>query len=426
METERIDRVRKSTINHISMEAGETLKRVEEDFPDNPEKMGYFYDLLRKVYCDRDRPSDRRITIGTTCIQVPEELIYAAGAVPLRLCSGAYSFERMGTGLMPARSCSLVKATLGMLSLVPDFYHDSLKALVIPTTCDQKKKAGEMIREMGIDVYFLDLPSRKDTEEARAYWYYSIKKFVTFLGKITGKSPGRKDLLDAVRLMNRAREEFRRFYSLRRNTPSPIYGKDAILVMNAFFFDEIGNWIDALSQLNNELLERNQKGEYVSQRHAPRILLTGSPPIFPNLKIPLLIEQTGGVIVADDLCSSTRLLYDTVVIDETGPTDILLTAISDRYIKPCTCPFLVENTDRKRRLLQMIRDFGIDGVVYQAFSGCHLFEMESKSVSRFLESEGIPMLYIETDYSPEDTGQLSTRVEAFLESIKQRKRGLNI
>ena len=70
----------------------------------------------------------------------------------------------------------------------------------------------------------------------------------------------------------------------------------------------------------------------------------------------------------------------------------------------------------------MVRGFNVDGVVYQAFSGCHLYEMEHKGIGKMLETEGIPMLYIETDYSPEDTGQLSTRIEAFMESIKARKR----
>jgi benzoyl-CoA reductase/2-hydroxyglutaryl-CoA dehydratase subunit BcrC/BadD/HgdB len=48
--------------------------------------------------------------------------------------------------------------------------------------------------------------------------------------------------------------------------------------------------------------------------------------------------------------------------------------------------------------------------------------MEQRSVAKTLNDAGIPMLYIETDYSPDDMGQLTTRIEAFLESIKARKR----
>jgi benzoyl-CoA reductase/2-hydroxyglutaryl-CoA dehydratase subunit BcrC/BadD/HgdB len=48
--------------------------------------------------------------------------------------------------------------------------------------------------------------------------------------------------------------------------------------------------------------------------------------------------------------------------------------------------------------------------------------MEQRSIGDILNRKGIPMLFVETDYSPEDQGQLSTRVEAFIESIKVKKR----
>jgi benzoyl-CoA reductase/2-hydroxyglutaryl-CoA dehydratase subunit BcrC/BadD/HgdB len=72
--------------------------------------------------------------------------------------------------------------------------------------------------------------------------------------------------------------------------------------------------------------------------------------------------------------------------------------------------------------VEMVKDFKVDGVVYQAFSGCMPYEMEQMQIAKVLEEAGIPMLYVETDYSPEDQGQLSTRIEAFIESIKMRKR----
>ena len=48
--------------------------------------------------------------------------------------------------------------------------------------------------------------------------------------------------------------------------------------------------------------------------------------------------------------------------------------------------------------------------------------MEQRSIAEAMAERGLPMLYVETDYSPDDLGQLSTRVEAFIESIKGRKR----
>ena len=124
---------------------------------------------------------------------------------------------------------------------------------------------------------------------------------------------------------------------------------------------------------------------------------------------------------SDETCSANRMLYDLPVVDE-WRVNPMIDALADHYLKPCTCPIFTRNDDRRRRLLDLARDFAADGVVYQAFSGCQVYEMEQRSVARTLQEAGIPMLYVETDYSPDDMGQLSTRIEAFLESIKTRKR----
>ncbi len=421
MKIERVERIKKTTAVHLAMEAKEALKKITEDFPDNPDTMGYFYSLLHKFYIQGEMPNDCSEVIGTMCIQVPEELIYASGARPVRICSGSYVYDQTGAEFMHAKSCSLVKATLGMLNIKNMPFKDSLSAIVVATTCDQKKKAASMLEDIGYKTYVLEMPSIKDSEEARVYWQSSVKNFAAALEDMSGNRITKKGLSEAVMKANRARAEFRRFNNLRKGAHNLIYGKDAFVVANGYFFDKIEHWTDALAKLNAELEQREAKGVCVANKHAPRILFTGSPAIFPNLKLPLLIEQSGGVIVADEMCSSSRLLYDPISFDEGNLYD-MIPAVADRYLKPCTCPCFVKNDDRKRKLKEMAKEFGVDGVVYQAFSGCNPYEMEHKAIAKMLETEGVPMLYIETDYSPEDTGQLSTRVEAFMESIKNRKR----
>jgi benzoyl-CoA reductase/2-hydroxyglutaryl-CoA dehydratase subunit BcrC/BadD/HgdB len=100
----------------------------------------------------------------------------------------------------------------------------------------------------------------------------------------------------------------------------------------------------------------------------------------------------------------------------------MVDSLADKYLKPCTCPIFTNNLDRHRRLQELAAGFDVDGVVYQAFAGCQVYEMEQRSTADALNANNIPMLYIETDYSPDDMGQLCTRIEAFLESIKTRKR----
>jgi benzoyl-CoA reductase/2-hydroxyglutaryl-CoA dehydratase subunit BcrC/BadD/HgdB len=403
-------------------EAETMLDRIVDGFDDNPAAMGYFYNLFRRAYCQGEPVAHPGAKVGTTCIHAPEELIYAVGATPVRLCNGSYHYDQIGADFMPAKSCSLVKATLGMLhseNRIPKV--GKLDLIVNPTTCDQKKKASAMMEAMGHAVYNLELPPAKESEQARAYWQRSVREFALRLCELTGKKLTRKNLKAAMAKTSRAQAAFRALHDFRRQAPSLVLGKDAFLVTNAYFFDDIDRWTEAVEKLNAELAQREKEGFCAVQRKAPRILFTGSPPIFPNLKLPLLIEQAGGVVVADETCSANRMLYDMTAVDEWLLND-MVDSLADKYLKPCTCPIFTRNEDRRRRLIELARSFHADGVVYQSFAGCQVYEMEQKSVADALNNEGIPMLYVETDYSTDDMGQLSTRIEAFLESIKTRKR----
>lgn len=403
-------------------EAESILDRIEDSFTDNPDAMRYFYDLFRQVYCRGEEVEHSGVLVGTTCIQAPEELIYAHGATPVRLCNGSYHYDQIGADFMPAKSCSLVKATLGMLHSDKKIPRTGELDLIInPTTCDQKKKAGGMMEDMGYKVHHMELPPGKESEEARLYWQRSVRGFAQQLGKLTGKKLSKKSLKAAMAKTAQAQTAFRTLHQIRKRKPSVFLGKDAFLVTNAYFFDDLESWTGAVEKLNRELLKREQEEFQAAQKRAPRILFTGSPPVFPNLKLPLLIEETGGVVVADETCSANRMLYDMTAVDEWRVND-MVDSLADRYLKPCTCPIFTSNDDRKRRLLELAESFAIDGVVYQSFSGCQVYEMEYRSIAQALNEKGIPMLYVETDYSPDDMGQLSTRVEAFIESLKARSR----
>lgn len=410
---------------NLSRQAGEAqtvLDHIVDDFQDNPESMQYFYELFRSVYCQGKEVPHEGMLIGTTCIQVPEELIYAFGATPMRLCNGSYHYDQKGADFMPAKSCSLVKATLGMLNsdnVIPKIGKPDM--IVNPTTCDQKKKSSSMMSDMGYNVYDLEFPNVKESEASRVYWQRSVKQFAAELRMLTRKKLTRKNLQAAMNKTGRAQAAFRKLHSYRLKTPSVILGKDIFLVTNAYFFDDITRWTEKVEALNDELAQRELAGFKAVQTKAPRVLFTGSPPIFPNLKLPLLIEEAGGVVVADETCSANRMLYDMTAVDEWMVND-MVDSLADKYLKPCTCPIFTRNDDRKRRLLDLVRTFKADGVVYQSFAGCQVYEMEYRSVAEEFNKAGIPMLYVETDYSPDDKGQLSTRIEAFLESMKNRKK----
>jgi benzoyl-CoA reductase/2-hydroxyglutaryl-CoA dehydratase subunit BcrC/BadD/HgdB len=339
--------------------------------------------------------------------------------VPIRLCNGFYTDDEIGSDLLPQKACPLVKASVGHLA--SKNFSDKPDIIYSPTTCDQKTKAGSTIESFGYEVVDVDFPRTKESEISREFFRRSIRNFSADLSRKTGNKLSAKKLKASISKIGYAQTLYHKLSELRKNKNVPILGSDMFLVTNAFFFDKIDNWIMACEKLVAELQTKAQEGFHAAGKVSPRIVYTGSPPIFPNYKIPLIIESSDAIIVADETCSSNRMFNDRVAVDEWFVND-MVDSLADKYLKACTCPVFSKNDDRIRRIIELVRSHNADGVIYQAFAGCTVYELEQRSVLAAMEREGISILYLESDYSPSQQGQLSTRVEAFIESLKIKNR----
>jgi benzoyl-CoA reductase/2-hydroxyglutaryl-CoA dehydratase subunit BcrC/BadD/HgdB len=164
-------------------------------------------------------------------------------------------------------------------------------------------------------------------------------------------------------MIGQAQYQARRLHEIRKSSAPVILGREAMLAINAYCFDTAFAWTKAMAVLNDELEARCRKSHCVCSEHTPRILLAGCPSVFPNWKIPSLVEEMGAVIVADESCMGDRSLYDPVGITEKSMKD-MMTSIAARYLMPCVCPSFTPNDDRLYRLTQMCAEFKIDGIIY--------------------------------------------------------------
>jgi len=420
VEQERMRRVRRNLIRRLGDETRDSLSHLALEGRDTPPEMAYFYDIYRKWADPVQQFSDPRPVIAISCMQVPLELILACGARPFRLCNGSAALEQAGSESLPAKACSVVRATVGMLSVFQEALKERLALVVVPTTCDQKRKAVEMMGEKGFPVYALETPPAKNSEAAAEYWRRSVTNLIPVLEKATGNRITRKRLASAISEVRQASRIYRALSAMVRHDPPLFSGLDMFVVMNAFMMDDTASWVTAADRLTDTLM-RPKEEKNVSNLKKPRILVTGSPPLAPGLKLPLLLEEAGAAVVADEVCSCSRLLHDTVSDCEPRLYD-MIPAVADRYLKPCTCPVFDSSEDRRRLLAESAKKSGIDGVVYQSYSGCQLYQMEQTAVGSLFKELDIPVLIVETDYAPEDRGRITTRIEAFLESIWSRTR----
>jgi len=148
-----------------------------------------------------------------------------------------------------------------------------------------------------------------------------------------------------------------------------------------------------------------------------RILVTGS--VLANPEFIKSIEDQGALVVTDDLCTSTRYWSDPVVVAGDGrPVE----AIARRYLNNFPCARMFPSDERFDRVLALARDFRVDGVVSQIIRYCVPYAHDLPLLTERLKGQGIPTLALDVEYGTSGSGQIQTRVQAFLEMLRARKR----
>ena len=387
---------------------------------DLPEAAIPFLDVLKRVYIDLQdvpRPADMK-TVGSFCLMVPPELIEAAGAMPVRLCSGSYTAYSIGDDLMPRDACPLVKAVMGFEEMGVSPLYQNCALFIIPATCDCKKKLAGKLSERR-PTAILHIPSSKEKDSDTEQFLQELYRLIPILEQQTGKRITAETLAGSINRRGSAQYEMARFLTYRQNVPPLMHGTQVMAVMNALSYMPALEWGKYLHILNRELGKRLEKRQFAGKANRPRILVTGSPIAFPNLKIPLLIEEMGGMLVADETCMGERSLYDPLVVNDRS-IDGMMSAIANRNTRPCTCPTFVDNRQRLFRIRQMIKEHQVQGVIYHVLRGCLVYDYEYQMLEEELEKVNVPVIRVESDYNEEDVEQIRIRIEAFIELIKLR------
>jgi len=414
------ERQRELFIRKSARVAASYLKRAKE-LSEIPDAAKPFFDVLENTYVkleDIRKPGDMK-SIGTLCVMVPSELVYAAGAMPVRLCSGSYTAYSIGDDYIPRDACPLVKAVMGFgkIKALPVF--DNCSLLVAPVTCDCKKKLAGVIGSVKNTVPLHVPPLKKDDADTEVF-LKELYRLIPILEEETGRQVTAESLAEGINMVGNAQYEMSEFLKYRRHDLSLMSGTQVMAVMNAYSYMPANLWAEQMHRLNEELKLRLSQGHFVSRKNQPRILVTGSPIAFPNIKVPLLIEEMGGVLAADETCMGERGLYDPVsVID--ASFDGMMRSLASRYTKPCTCPVFVDNSQRIYRIKQMIKDHKIQGVIYHVLRGCLVYDYEYQLMEEAMGKMDIPIIRLESDYNEEDVEQLRIRIEAFIELIKLKE-----
>lgn len=348
--------------------------------------------------------------VGSYCTYFPKELPMAIGAAAVSLCSMSGETIEVAEQDLPKNLCPLIKASYGFAKTdkCPYFYFSDL--IVGETTCDGKKKMYELMSQFK-DVYVMQLPQSQD-ERGRKFWRESCLELKKKLEEKFGTVITDEAVRQAVHTENGVRRALQRFYGVMKHDPAPITGLELFRVLYGSTFKlDRSSLADELNALTDKIEAEYAAGKRLDKK--PRILITGCPMGGATEKVIEAIENNGGVVVTYENCSGAKAIEREVKED----TDDIYGAIADRYLG-IGCSVMTPNNNRFKLLDEMIDEYKVDGVVEMVLQACHTYSVESKTVRRFVtHDKEIPYIYIETDYSKTDVGQLNTRLAAFVEML---------
>jgi benzoyl-CoA reductase/2-hydroxyglutaryl-CoA dehydratase subunit BcrC/BadD/HgdB len=387
-----------------------------------PEGMKYFDFVMSEVHGLRikelmDAKAAGRKVFGSFCVFVPEELVLAVDGILVGLCAGAEFAPDEAEKLLPRNTCALIKGAFGFALSRVCPYLAAADVVVGENTCDGKKKSYEIFRDLVDDLYVMDLPQVK-SDIGRELLRQEYKKFASKVAAASGRKIEKDALKKAIGTVNAKRSAMHRLARLRAADPSPISGLDALLANQVFFYDDVERFTGSVNKICDELESRIEKKEGVAEKGTPRILVSGCPMAVPNWKLPSIVESSGAVIVGEESCVGERGTQH-LTSDEGNNLDDLIDNIVDRYFR-IDCAVFTPNPSRLDHIRKMVRDYSADGVIQYSIQFCSPYQIESGPVDRALEQDGIPVLRVDTDYSQEDSEQIRTRVEAFIERLQSR------
>jgi len=347
-------------------------------------------------------PKDRKV-IGFFCPHVPEELLHAAGALPLRLMGTPTKIFHASAHL-PSYCCHLIKSSLeNLLQGELDFLH----GVIFSHTCDSMQGLSDIwAHQRRFPIHFnLMIPTNLDSEHSRSYLKAEMERFKDFLESRLGRITP-QNLKASIQLFNRIREKLKEIYARRRIGFTQLPGSYFAQIIRAGYLMDRVRYLELLKELLDALPEKTEDSKdlipiYVSGN------MVHSPSYFS------LIEEAGAKVVQDDLCSGTRFLR-LMVLENTDPIDGLI----DRCLTSFLCPSKHKGPHAHiETLLKEVQESGAKGIIFLLYKYCESYFFDYPDLKQALESKGIPTLLLEVEDPSYSIGQLKIRIQAFVEML---------
>ncbi len=343
--------------------------------------------------------------VGTLCSNIPEEVLHAAGLLPIRVRAPGLEETSKADAHLHRINCSYSRSVLEHLITGK---LDFLDGLVVTNTCDHHLRlAGEIKDKAGFPVHHFQMYHTR-TKGAKEWLVKELKQMIDFIKESFGVDISEADLNNSIEVYNRTRSLMALVNELRRYDPPALSGTEYMKIV-------LTGMSVPREQFNDKLESLLQKldGRKSIESGNPRLIVIGGA--CDSYEFINFIESKGASVVADGLCFGLRHYHGLIDNDSKDP----LNAIADRYFSRASCPSVMDGYDHAYEIYaQMIKDFNVQGVIGARLKFCDHWAGACKMLRDALkENNSIPMLELEREYSTTGSGQISTRLQAFFEML---------
>lgn len=346
---------------------------------------------------------------------IPEELIDAVGFFPLRMMFGGNDdLMTSSHDYLPPSTCAFAQTCIGLFSIKPTEYNflDFVDYFIVSNHCVSDICASEIISKYNNIPRLNFYVSYTKNENSLKYFKLELQDFREQLEKISGKKISDEILLRSIKKYNSFKKILSELYDLEM-----LGSKKLKIIQKALLFGP-----DYSDELEKEI-EKIKTNPPLRSQDLKSILLTGCS-IFINDELIDLIENGGGNIVFFDTWIGNH--YNSQIIEESqinnskNPLDLLVYRFKNNLYGDHSVSNYLKNK------ISLIEEFYRNyqektgqklGVINHIIKFCDHMSLMSSFLKNKLQEKGIQVLSLERDYSRANRGQLSTRVEAFLEMI---------
>lgn len=382
-----------------------------------------FTKLLDEVNNDlvQQAAGEGRIPLGYTCYFIPEVLLNVDKGFSVRLRTPNMGSLDISTYYMSNYVCEYSRA---IVERGIEGGYNFLGALIASETCTEMHRAAEHFDLLDIVpnekffVSILDAPFKTDDHCVEHFVNQIRNKIIKPLSETYGIDYSDDKMREAVEKHNEVCRILTEIGEFRKEPCPRITGTEYHVLNLVSYTCPKALIVDMLQETLEEIRDRQPDS---AGTYRARVVMVGSE--IDDYEFTQLIEQNGALVVADRFCFGAIPGREPIVLPEDGD---VLTSIVRYYLEASQCPRFMsrEKVDGRKELIRrLVKDYSADGVIYEQLKFCEYWGYERALSFHILTEEfGIPTLSVDRQYTVRTgTGQLRTRVQAFVESLEIKK-----